>query len=293
MKIIIGTTSELTTTQVKEYDFGVIEFPILMNGKEYDQNFFMSDRQDQIEQFIDMLKNKENHCSTVGISEKQFIDAFETYKDEEIIMILESLESTHATRDAVHKVVREHPEYDVKVFDSMSLTSGEGVQLIALMNEIKGKDVSRDDAFAILEKNRSNTYVSGLLYDLFFLNRNGRIGLAKAVLGTAMGLNPLLSSEPETGVIKSIGKVKNFKQANSRFLSSIKGQMQEKDSRKLTVLMAYVTKHEKECLHLKKLLETAAAENGWELDITINYAGFSLLPHLGPDFYNLGYIIGT
>src|SRR6056297_1726237 len=154
MKIIIGSTSELDPSQVKKYNLGVLEFPILMNGKVYEQNFFMPNRREQEEVFIEMLRDKENHASTVGLSENDFLKVFNQYKDEEMLVILESLESTHATRDAVRKVVKEHPEYDVKVFDCMSLTTGEGVQILALLQELEKKDLSREEALVILEKNQ-------------------------------------------------------------------------------------------------------------------------------------------
>ena len=117
--------------------------------------------------------------------------------------------------------------------------------------------------------------------------------MAQAVMGTAMGIMPLLSAVPGSGEIKAMGKARNYKQACSRFLSVITDQMEEKKSKKLTVAMSYVGGHDKECLYMKKLLEKAAEENGWELYFELNYSNFAHMPHLGPDYFEMGYVIGT
>ncbi|MCK4814101.1 MAG: DegV family EDD domain-containing protein [Candidatus Marinimicrobia bacterium] len=293
MKIIIGNTCNFEPERIKELGLGLIDYPVYLNGKEYPQYWDMPNWREEKEKFIKLLRDKNNKGTTVGITEKQFTDMFEEYKDEEILLITQSLNNTHATRDALRKVLKDYPQYDVKAFDTESLASGVGVQAMAMFKEAEGKDLSRDELYDILVKNRPNAHVVGVLYDLFYLSRSGRIGLAKAVLATAMGLYPLLSSTPQSGVIKSIGKVKNYKQANARFLATIKSQMQEKNSKRLTATMSYVTDHDKECLHLKKMLEAAAEELGWDVHIEINYASFALLPHMGPDFYEMGYVIGT
>ncbi len=293
MKIIIDNTCQLEPDRIKELDLGLIDYPILMNGEVYPQTWDMPNWREEKEKFIELMRNKNNKATTVGLTEEQFIKAFETYRGEEILLITQALHNTHATRDALHKVLQDHPEYDVKVFDTKSLVSGVGVQLLAMLREVDFKPADRETCYAILMKNRENTRVLGVLYDMFYLHRGGRVGLAKAVMATAMGIIPLLSSEPASGVIKAIGKARNFKQACARFLATIKTQMEEKDSKTLTVAMSYVLDHDKECRYMKGKLEEAAEEAGWDLYVEINYSTFAHMPHLGPDYFEMGYVIGT
>jgi DegV family protein with EDD domain len=293
MKIIIDNTCQLEPDRIKELNLGLIDYPILMNGEVYPQTWDMPNWREEKEKFIALMRDKNNKATTVGLSEQQFIDAFEQYKDEEILLITQALHNTHATRDALHKVLNEHPEYDVKVFDTKSLVSGVGVQLLAMLRETEGKNASREECYNILMNNRDNSHVLGVLYDMFYLHRGGRVGLAKAVMATAMGIIPLLSSTPSSGEIKGIGKAKNFKQACARFLAIITGHMQEKGSSYLTVAMSYVLDHDKECYYMKNKLEEAAKELGWDLYVEINYSTFAHMPHLGPDYFEMGYVIGT
>ncbi len=293
MKIIIDNTCQLEPERIKELGLGLIDYPILLNGEVYPQTWDMPNVREEKEKFIELMRDKRNKATTVGLTEEQFIEAFEKYKNEEILLITQALHNTHATRDALNNVLREHPEYDVKAFDSKSLVSGVGVQLLALLRETEGRDVTRDECYNILMRNRENTRVLGVLYDMFYLHRGGRVGLAKAVMATAMGIIPLLSSEPASGVIKAVGKARNFKQACARFLAMIKTQMEEKDSKTLTVAMSYVLDHDKECRYMKKKLEEAAEERGWDLYVEINYSTFAHMPHLGPDYFEMGYVVGT
>lgn len=293
MKIIIDSTCQLEPERIKELGLTIVDMPILMNGEVYPQTWDMPNWREEKEKFIEKMRDKKNKITTIGASETQFVEAFEKNKGEEMIVITQALRNTQATADGLHAALKNHPEYDVKPFDSKSLVSGVGVQLLAMLNEIKGKDASRDECLAILEKNCENTHVMGALYDLFYLHRGGRVGLAAAVMGTAIGIIPLLYAVPGSGEIKAMGKARNYKQACARFISTIKEQMAEKNSKKITVAMSYVGEHDKECLYMKKMFEAAAEELGWDLYFEMNYSNFAHMPHLGPDYFEMGYVIGT
>ena len=293
MKIIIDSTCQLEPERIKELGLTIVDMPILMNGEVYPQTWDMPNWREEKEKFIELMRDKKNKITTIGASEAQFVEAFEKNKGEEMIVMTQALRNTAATAEGLKAALDNHPEYDVIPFDTKSLVSGVGVQLIALMNEMKDKELTRDECLAILEKNVNNTHVMGALYDLFYLHRGGRVGLAQAVMGTAIGIMPLLSAVPGSGEIKAMGKARNYKQACARFTSTIKTQMAEKNSKKLTVAMSYVGGHDKECLYMKKLLETTAEELGWDLYFELNYSNFAHMPHLGPDYFEMGYVIGT
>ncbi len=293
MKIIIDSTCQLEPQLIKEFDLGFIDYPIFLNGEEYEHQWNAPNVREHKEKFIELLREKNNKAGTSGISKKDLIKCFSQYEDQQILLIIQSLNNTKATASALEKVLNEHPEFDVKVFDTEILASGVGAQGLALLRELKTKKMSRDECYAVLEKNRKHAYVVGLLYDLFYVHRSGRLGLAKAVMATAMGLYPLLSSAPQSGMLKSTGKVRNYKQANARFLDEIKKQMNEHNSNKLTVTMAYTNDHNKECLHMKELLMNTAEDLNYDIEVYINYSNFSLLPHMGPDFYEMGYVVHT
>lgn len=293
MKIVIDSTCQLEPERIKELGLTIVDMPVLVNGEVYPQTWDMPNWREEKEKFIEMMRDKKNKITTIGASEAQFVEAFEKNKNEEMIVMTQALRNTAATAEGLKAALESHPEYDVIPFDTKSLVSGVGVQVLALMNEMKGKELTREECLAILEKNVNNTHVMGALYDLFYLHRGGRVGLAAAVMGTAIGIIPLLYAVPGSGEIKAMGKARNYKQACTRFIATIKEQMEEKKSKKLTVAMSYVGGHDKECLYMKKLLESAADELDWDLFFELNYSNFAHMPHLGPDYFEMGYVIGT
>lgn len=293
MKIIIDSTCQFEPQLIKDLGLILIDYPLYLNGEEYRHVWDSPRVREEKDAFIELLRDKKNKASTSGISEQEFIRAFSSCEGDEILLIIQSLNNTKATDNTLKKVLEEHPEFDVKVFDTEILASGVGAQGLALLYEMKKHAMTRDECYELLVKNRENAYVVGLLYDLFYLHRSGRLGLVKATLASALHLYPLLSSTPQSGVLKSTGKVRHFKQANARFLADIKEQMKERGSRALTVNMAYTNDHDHECRHMEDLLIKTADELGWDINVHINYGNFSLLPHMGPDFYEMGYVIGT
>ncbi|MCD6447199.1 MAG: DegV family EDD domain-containing protein [Candidatus Marinimicrobia bacterium] len=293
MKIIIDTTCQLEPKRIKDLGLLIVDYPLYLNGEEYEHYWDTPNHRELKDKYINLIRDKKSKGSTSGITEGAFIAAFESCKGDEILLIIQSISNTKATGNTLNKVLKEHPEFNVKAFDTEILASGVGAQGLALLRELKNKKLTRDECYELLVKNRANAFVVGVLYDLFYLHRSGRIGLAKAAVATAMGLYPILSSTPQSGVLKSTGKVRNFKQANARFIDAIKEQMAERNSKILTVTMAYSNEHNKECLHMKDILEKTAEELNWDIQVDINYTNFSLIPHMGPDFYEMGYVIGT
>ncbi len=293
MKIIIDSTCQIEPQVIKDLGLYFVDYPLYLNGEEYEHYWDTPNIREEKNKYIELIRNKNSKGSTSGITEEAFTKAFESCKGEEILLITQSINNTKATGNTLNKVLKEHPEFNVKAFDTEILASGVGAQGLALLREMKDSKMTRDECYDLLVKNRANAYVVGVLYDLFYLHRSGRIGLAKAAVATAMGLYPLLSSTPQSGVLKSTGKVRNYKQANVRFLAAIKDQMKERESKVLTATMAFTFDHDKECMHMKELLLRTAEESGWEVEVHINYTNFSLIPHMGPDFYEMGYVIGT
>ena len=293
MKIVVDTTCQIEPRLAKELGLIIIDYPLYLNGKEYEHHYDAPDNLEAKKKYIELIKDKKSKGSTSGITATEFKRGFDLCENDEILLITQSLSNTKATGNTLNKFMKDHPEYDVKNFDTEILASGVGAQTLALIREMKTKNLSRDECLAVLEKNRANAYVVGILYDLFYLHRSGRLGLAKAAMATAMRLYPLLSSTPRSGELKATGKVRNYKQGNARFLSAIKLQMEERNSKMLTVNMAYSPGHKIECDHMKELLYAATEELGWHLEVYIHLSSFSLLPHMGPDFYEMGYVIHT
>lgn len=96
-------------------------------------------------------------------------------------------------------------ELDVRVVDSMSITSGLGT-IVTLAAEAARDGATADEVVALIERTRNRVRVFGGLDTLENLKKGGRIGGAQAMLGTLLSIKPVI--DISTGVVEESGKVR-------------------------------------------------------------------------------------
>lgn len=284
MKLIADSACQLQPETLKKLGIEIVDYPMYLNGEPYPVSINMSF--EEKEKLRGLLKEKNNAFSTSGLREEDLIEVYTRHAGEPVISIHQSSSATTATMTTIKKVLDEHKEFDVTYVDSRFLTAAYSVivQDAALAIQ-EGK--SPEEVTAMIERMKENARHLGVVYDLFYLHRTGRIGLAKAVLGTAMKILALLSSADEPGALKSIGKAKNYIQVNQRFLKIIQEDLERKNGKKLHAVISVIGPHEKETEDLKSQVESLDVETRVE----IHYTNHSNMAHIGPDFYDIGYVI--
>lgn len=284
MVIVTGSTLQLSYERIEELGIKVAEYPLFINGEPYLASISMSrEAKDELRRRI---MDKNNRATTAGLRGDDLRKIYQSVGDEKIVSIHQSFNNSKATAEVLRSVRSELAEKDIFLFDTEHLTAGYTVQVLEAAKAVKA-GIEFDELCLLLEKNRSATRHLGAVYDLFFLKRSGRLGLAKAVLGTAMKIIPLLSSTGESGVIKSIGKAKTATQANTRFLQIMAADLEARNSSKLSATIVYCGPHREEAEQLKNMI----LQKEWEASVEIHYTNHSNMPHEGPDFYDIGYIV--
>jgi len=285
MVIVTDSTLQLGFERCRELGLHTVEYPLYLNDEPYPHSMDMS--KEEKEKLRNHLLDKNNKIITSGLTEKDLKEMYNRFPDDKIISMHQSLNSSKATGEVLRSVSEEMSETrDITVFDSYNIGGAYTVQVLEAAKAVKG-GIEYGDLMNLLERNRNNTGHFGILYDLFFLNRTGRIGFIKAFMGSAMKIIPLLSKTEDSGGLKSFAKVKNYIQANQRFIKEIEEDLQNKNSNKLSVVIAYCGDHKKECEHFRGLM----LEKGWDAEIEISYTNHSCMPHEGPDFYDIGYVV--
>jgi len=284
MILIADSAVQLSPETLDALNVHVIEYPMYLNGEPYPVSIHMT-RADKDTLRL-LLKDKENKVTTSGLKEEELLALYSRFKGEKIISLHQSGKASTVTAAVIRKILAEHKDLDITYIDAHHLTAAYSVLVLETAKAIKA-GMSFDQVVSRLEKSRPNTRHLGVVYDLFYLHRTGRIGLAKAFFGTAMKIMALLSSSDEPGVLKSIGKVKNHVQANQRFAAIIKEDMEQTGAKRISAVISIIGPHETEADHLRKSVE----ELGYELSLTVSYTNHSNMPHAGPDFYDIGYTI--
>jgi DegV family protein with EDD domain len=101
-------------------------------------------------------------------------------------------------------------DLDVRVVDSLSITSGLGTQ-VTLAAEAAAGGASADDVVALVEGLVGRTHVIGALDTLDNLKKGGRIGGAQALLGSLLSIKPLL--DISTGEVAEAGRARTRRKA--------------------------------------------------------------------------------
>ena len=81
--------------------------------------------------------------------------------------------------------------------------------ILASMNRDKGMSI--EDNFKYLEEKKTKLHQIGILDNLFFLHRSGRISKTKAFFGTMAGVKPMADFSNETGMPCVLGNARGFK----------------------------------------------------------------------------------
>ena len=113
--------------------------------------------------------------------------------------------------------------------DTRQVSGGVGVVLLRILDILK----ETQDHDEIVKRSKpmvENTFSLFVMADLNYIYRGGRIGKAKALLGSVLKIIPLvgLFGDDAEGEIVPIGKGRTFKQVNSLIIDTIQGKMKEK-----------------------------------------------------------------
>ena len=285
MILVSESTLQIEKERIDELDIKVVDYPVFVNGELFDAGYSMSPVKKEELRLI--IKDKENKVTTSGLNYNDIKTVYDKYAGEQIVSMHQSFNNSRATAETLVTLKKDLADsHNIFLFDTNKIAAGLSVQVLEAAKAIKN-GISLEDLKVLLEKNKQNTGHFGVLFDMFFLKRSGRIGFAKALLGSAMKVLPLVRDDQESGALKSVGKAKNYIQANQKFINIIENEMIQKESNKISVLLTYCGEHEKDCLHFKKLVE----EKGWDASVEIHYTGPSNIPHEGPEFYEIGFIV--
>ena len=107
---------------------------------------------------------------------------------------------------AREQLAEEFPDRKIELIDSLSAGLGEGL-LVLKAASLRADGASIESVvYSILEQ-RNKLYQVFIADDLIHLKRTGRISNASAIIGTALGIKPLLKGSEE-GRIVAFGKIR-------------------------------------------------------------------------------------
>lgn len=237
--ILTDTSANLPLPTLNER--GIVELPFRYFCEEEERTCLdvAAFRNEPAEEYYSKLKSG-MRVTTSQINRQTYLEAFESplSRGEDILFISMSSGisgSFSASASAAEELKLKYPERRIEVFDTLAASLGEGKAVLRAA-ECRDMGMSMDETLRVLEEERPRLRQEVLLDDLMFLHRGGRVSMPKALIGTVLGIRPILKGD-EGGHLVVCGKVRGRKRGLSE-LAEKYGKYVDRSRRQL-VCIAY------------------------------------------------------
>lgn len=201
-KIITGSTADLTKELIKELDVDVIPYHFTLDEKEYAQQIDNSEM--DIPTFYAKLKAG-SVATTAQVNSETFVELFTPYleKGTDILYVgfSSGLSGTYqSSLIAKAELEEKFPERKIYCIDTLGASMGQGL-MVFYVAKMQQDGATIDEAAQWLKDNIFKLAHWFTVDDLFFLKRGGRVSAATAVVGTVLGIKPILHVDNEGHLI--------------------------------------------------------------------------------------------
>lgn len=209
-KIVTDSTSDLPKDYYKEHEVGVVSLSCLLDGVTFNKN-----RELDVYEFYEKLRTG-SMPTTSQVNPEEAKEAILEYlqdsKELLYIAFTSGLSGSYqSAKIAADEIMEDNPDIKIVVIDSLSASLGEGL-LVHKAVELRDAGCSFDETVDYIQKNLANVVQVFTVDDLNHLYRGGRVSKATALVGTAIGIKPLLHVSKE-GKLVNIGKVRGRKKS--------------------------------------------------------------------------------
>jgi len=204
---ITDTSGNLPTRTAREHDIKMIPFSYYIDGERFtclDTESFDGDA------FYALLKTTE--VKTSQINPQEYADFFEPFlKDgKDIVYVAMSSGISGSCQSAMigAQMLRErYPDRVIEVVDTRGASLGEGLVAVAAA-KLRDEGLSAADAAKQLKELSERMFNVFTVNDLMFLRRGGRLSNLSAIVGTVLGIKPILKGG-EDGRISAFDTVRS------------------------------------------------------------------------------------
>ena len=195
------STADMPKSFFEERNVAYVCFHFNMDGKDYPDDLGES------MPFPEFYKRIEEGAqpTTSQVNVDEFTNFFETFLKEGKDILHVSLSSGlsgsfNSASIAARDLMEKYPERTIKVVDSLGASSGFGV-LMTYLADLRDEGKSLTEVYDWAEKNKLRVHHWFFSTDLTSYKRGGRISATSAMVGTLLGICPLLNMDNEGHLI--------------------------------------------------------------------------------------------
>ncbi len=260
-QIVTDSTTDITPEMIAELDLHVIPLCYMLEGRTCHNIPGGGEMTDH--EFYELLRAGKM-STTAQINSEEFIAQFtpflEAGKDVLYLAFSSGLSGTCQSAFLAKKELEEKfPERRIEVFDTLCASMGEGL-LVYHAATLKKEGKNMDEVLSWLRENVLHLCHWFTVDDLNHLKRGGRVSSATALVGTMLGIKPVLHVDDE-GHLIPVSKVRGRKQS----LDALVRKMEETaiDPREQTIFIShgdceedaeYIAAQVREKLGIKKIV---------------------------------------
>ena len=215
VKIVVDSTADLPAEIREKLGIAMVPLKVHFGSETYLDSITITPNQ-----FFEKLAAAKEMPTT---SQPSPVDFVEVYKellkepDTAIISIHLSAAFSGTYQSAVLAKSLLGGNDNIHIVDSKSASVGFGMLAMAAA-EAAANGAGVEECLSLMQSMKERTQLYFLVDTLEYLHRNGRIGKASAVFGSLLNIKPILSIDPEEGVIYPVDKVRGSRKAMSRII---------------------------------------------------------------------------
>ncbi len=271
--IITDSSSDLPQWKLEELGIETASLTVDLDGKTYTN--YPDWREVDPQFFYDELKNGKpavTSAANVESFKTAMIPHLDAGRDILYLGFSSALSGTYnAGRLAVEELAARYPDRKILAVDTLAASLGQGM-LVVLAAEKKRTGADIDAVARYCEETKLNICHWFTVDDLFYLHRGGRVSKATAVIGTTLGIKPVMHVDNE-GHLTKVDVARGRK-------ASIK-RLADKLRQSITSLSHVYISHGN-CAADAELLKEMLEKDPGVKEVLINYVGPVIGAHAGP-----------
>lgn len=212
--ILTDSCCDLTAEEITELGLTVLPLTYTLDGVNHKNDVFHPEMTNQ--EFFQKIREGAD-CSTSAVSVGEFHDAMrpilESGKDILCVSFSSALSTTYQSACIAAEDLREKcPEAKILVIDSLSASRGQGMLLYRAVRERREKNLTIDELDAYVRSIIQSQCHWFIVDDLNHLKRGGRVSSTAALVGTMLGIKPVMHTDSE-GRLTPVSKARGTKAA--------------------------------------------------------------------------------
>ena len=205
MKIALVTdsTCDLNKEIIDKYNIKIVPLTVHFGTKEFVDGIDISP-----DSFFKMIETDNNMPKTSKPSKYDFENTYESLlKEYDYIMSIHVSKGLSGTYDSAALAANDINKDKITVIDSSSISLGLGF-LVLLAAKLVKNNYPLEEIINRIEKAKKNVKCIFTVEDLTYMKEGGRIGKARAFLGTIFNINPIIEISTQTGKVNPLDKVR-------------------------------------------------------------------------------------